>query len=191
MWQAWLEGGATFLLAFLIGTFVEYAVHRLMHGRWVLGKKHAEHHRDAWGQGWLGEFGDYFLPCIPVIWLGFLVSVPAGVGWALGAFVYAALAAYAHQIQHENPDMVFWMPRPVHYLHHKHHMWKSNFGITVDWWDRVFRTYELVEWRREKSIREHGLGAFFRIIWLIRKDDAPPQATQRQPAESAAASTEA
>ena len=30
--------------------------------------------------------------------------------------------------------------RPVHFLHHKHHMWKTNFGITVDWWDYVFGT---------------------------------------------------
>ena len=76
MAEAWLHGGAAFLLAFIVGTLVEYGVHRLMHGRWVLGKKHAAHHRDGWGQGWLGEFRDYFLPCIPIIWLGLLVSVP-------------------------------------------------------------------------------------------------------------------
>jgi len=132
----------------------------------MLGKKHAEHHRDGWGQGWLGEFGDYFLPTLLVIWVGFLYSLPAGIGWALGGSVYAALAAYAHQLQHENPDLVFWMPRPVHYLHHKHHMWKTNFGILVDWWDRVFGTYKHVEWQRTRPIRCHGLRGFFRISWF-------------------------
>src|SRR5215204_3316273 len=101
MWRALAEGVVAFLIAGTSGTLVEYFVHRLMHGRVLLGKKHAEHHRDGWGQGWLGEFGDYFLPCLPVIWLGFLISVPVGVGWALGGFAYAFLAAYAHQIQHE------------------------------------------------------------------------------------------
>jgi sterol desaturase/sphingolipid hydroxylase (fatty acid hydroxylase superfamily) len=176
MWLNWLEGGAAFLAAFLIGTLVEYGVHRLMHGRVFLHKKHAEHHRDGWGQGWLGEFGDYFLPCLPIIWLGFLYSIPAGIGWALGGFSYAFLAAYAHQLQHDNADMVFWMPRPVHYLHHKHHMWKHNFGILVDWWDRVFGTYQYVEWKREKPMREHGMRAFFRINWLRRKEEAPQEA---------------
>jgi sterol desaturase/sphingolipid hydroxylase (fatty acid hydroxylase superfamily) len=176
MWHDWLEGGAAFLLAFLIGTLVEYSVHRLMHGKMVLGKKHAEHHRDGWGQGWLGEFGDYFLPCLPVMWLGFLYSIGAGIGWALGGFVYAALAAYAHQLQHENPDMVFWMPRPVHHLHHKHHMWRHNFGILVDWWDRVFGTYQYVEWQRGKPMLKHGLGALFRITWLYRKEEQPTEA---------------
>ena len=70
-------------------------------------------------------------------------------------------------------------------------MWKANFGITVDWWDRVFGTYEKVEWRREKSMRDHGLGALFRITWLFRKNDALPQATQRQAAEPVAESVEA
>ena len=70
MWQALAEGVIAFVSAFLIGTLVEYFVHRLMHDRRLLGKKHAEHHRDGWGQGWLGEFGDYFLPTVLVIWVG-------------------------------------------------------------------------------------------------------------------------
>jgi sterol desaturase/sphingolipid hydroxylase (fatty acid hydroxylase superfamily) len=176
MWQMLFEGVAAFAIAFVIGTLVEYGVHRLMHQRWMMGKKHAEHHRDGWGQGWLGEFRDYFVPSIPLLWFGYLYSIPACIGWALGGFVCAVLAAYAHQLQHENPDMVFWMPRPVHHLHHKHHMWKKNFGILVDWWDRVFGTYEKVEWQRSKPMREHGLGALFRITWLRRKEEAAEQA---------------
>src|SRR5438132_3005673 len=100
----------------------------------------------------------------------------AGVGWALAGFIYAVFAAYAHQLQHDNPDMVFWMPRPVHHLHHKHHMWRHNFGILVDWWDRVFGTYQYVEWQRQKPMREHGLGALFRITWLYRKEETPKEA---------------
>jgi len=165
MWQALAEGVVAFLAAFTVGTLVEYLVHRLMHSRVLLGRKHAEHHRDGWGQGWLGECGDYFLPTLLVIWVGFLRSAPAGIGWALGGFLYAALAAYAHQLQHEYPDLVFWMPRPVHTLHHKHHMWKNNFGILVDWWDRVFGTYQYVEWKRTRPIRSYGLRGFFRISW--------------------------
>ena len=182
MWQALAEGGVAFVSAFLIGTLVEYLVHRLMHDRRLLGKKHAEHHRDGWGQGWLGEFGDYFLPTVLVIWVGFLYSIGAGIGWALGGFVYAALAAYAHQLQHEYPDLVFWMPRPVHTLHHKHHMWKNNFGILVDWWDRVFGTYKYVEWKREKSIRAHGFRAFFRISWFKAAIDQAEELARRSAA---------
>ncbi len=180
----WAEGAAAFLGALLIGTLVEYSVHRLMHSRVVLGQKHAEHHKDGWGQGWLGEFSDYFLPTLLVIWVGFLISVPAGIGWALGGCVYAALAAYSHQLQHEYPDLVFWMPRPVHYLHHKHHMWRKNFGILVDWWDRVFRTYQHVEWTRTRPIRAYGLGCYFRIHWrgpAIPAPEAPPAAAGPSP----------
>lgn len=177
MGYMFLEGGTAFVVAFVIATLIEYIIHRLMHYRLLLGKKHAEHHRDGWGQGFLGEFRDYFLPTLLVIWLGFLWSVPVGIGWALAGFLYAFLAAYAHQLQHENPDLVFWMPRPVHFLHHKHHMWKKNFGILVDWWDRVFGTYQYVEWKRAKSIREHGLRAFFHITWVKRGEEVSESVT--------------
>src|SRR5262245_52981485 len=120
------------LVALAVGavfaSFVEYWIHRLMHVRWLLGQKHAEHHRDGWGQGWLGEFTDYMLGTLVLGWLGFLHSVPAGIGFFLGATAYAAWAAYAHQLQHEAPELVFWMKRPVHYLHHHHHLWRHNFG---------------------------------------------------------------
>jgi sterol desaturase/sphingolipid hydroxylase (fatty acid hydroxylase superfamily) len=38
--------------------------------------------------------------------------------------------------------MVFWMRLPVHHLHHHYEMQKHNFGLSVDWWDRVFGTYK-------------------------------------------------
>ena len=36
---------------------------------------------------------------------------------------------------------------PTHYVHHKFNMWHYNFGLALDVWDRVFRTYKPVEWR--------------------------------------------
>jgi sterol desaturase/sphingolipid hydroxylase (fatty acid hydroxylase superfamily) len=163
---AWIYGIVALVLTFLSGTLMEYVIHRLMHKRYFLGKRHAQHHRDGWGQGWLGEFRDYFLPCIPLTLIGFLVSTAVGIGAVVGVVVFTAVAAYSHQIQHENPDLVFWMPRPVHYLHHKYNMWRDNFGITVDWWDRLFGTYKPVEWRREKPIWQHGLRGYLCITWL-------------------------
>jgi len=172
MWEWLWQGLLAFLSAFLLGTFLEYTVHRLMHHGQLLGKKHAEHHRDGWGQGVLGEFWDYLVGSAPVIVAGGLVSyfllgsVPAAVGFATGGLAYAGLAAYAHQVQHERPELVFWLPRPVHHLHHKHHMWRHNFGILVDFWDRVFGTYQAVEWKPEKRVRDYPLRTFFQIRWL-------------------------
>lgn len=162
----WLEGSIAFGLALVIGTLTEYLVHRLMHSGRLLGRTHAKHHQDGDGQGWLLEFWDYFKGTLVVLWTGFLYSMPAGVGFAAGGLFYAMLAAYAHQIQHERPELVFWMKRPVHHLHHAHHMWKHNFGILVDIWDRVFGTYRVVEWSPERRPFQHPLSHFFRIKWF-------------------------
>lgn len=151
-----------FGLALVVGTLVEYWAHRMMHA-WLLRKKHAEHHKEGVGQGWFWEFLDYFLPTLPIAGVGFLYSLEAGIGFAAGAICYAAFAAYSHQLQHEHPELCFWLIRPVHYLHHKNHMWKTNFGISIDLWDRVFGTYRYVDWQREAPFRFWEL---FRIKWI-------------------------
>lgn len=153
-------------LATLFGSFVEYWVHRMMHAGRFLAKRHAKHHRNLAGQGWWGEFTDYVVPGLAVIWFGFLFSVPAGLGFAAGVVAFAAFAGYAHQLQHENPRLVFWMPLPIHYLHHRDNMWRSDFGISLDVWDRVFATYRVVEWRPEHRQRTDALHDYFDIRWI-------------------------
>ena len=77
------------------------------------------------------------------------VSSPEDCGFnvtLVGAVGYAAFAAYAHQVQHERPELVFWMPVPVHTVHHVYQQWRKNFGIGVDWWDRAVGTYEKTDW---------------------------------------------
>lgn len=196
-WDQIVPGLVALAIGAVFASLVEYWVHRWMHGMLMLGKKHAEHHRDGWGQGWLGEFWDYFLGSLTLIWLGFLYSVPAGIGFAVGATVYVAWSAYSHQIQHENPDLVFWMKQPVHYLHHKHHLWHHNYGIGIDLWDRVFGTYRVMDWQRGRPLRENTLGSYFQIHWgyeptaeMIQqysreRDPSPAKEAQDQGSETA------
>jgi sterol desaturase/sphingolipid hydroxylase (fatty acid hydroxylase superfamily) len=153
---------AAFLVALPVGSLVEYWGHRAMH-TWLMRKKHAQHHQEEIGQGWFWEFLDYFLPTLVFDVLGFLYSLEAGIGFAAGGACFAAFAAYAHQLQHEMPELCFWLVRPVHYLHHKNHMWKTNFGISLDVWDRVFGTYKRVEWKPE---RRYPLWRLFAIKWI-------------------------
>jgi sterol desaturase/sphingolipid hydroxylase (fatty acid hydroxylase superfamily) len=161
----WTEIGGGFVAALLVGTLAEYVMHRLMHAGKVLHKVHAKHHQTAQGQGWLGEFRDYFLPSIPILPAGFLYSVDAGIGFVIGGTIYAMWAAYAHQVQHEKPELVFWLRQPVHHLHHHHKMWHHNFGISVSIWDHVFRTYKKCEWAPAKRPLQHPLSSYFRIKW--------------------------
>jgi sterol desaturase/sphingolipid hydroxylase (fatty acid hydroxylase superfamily) len=153
------------LAALIVGSLLEYVGHRLMHKRIVLGKRHIEHHRNNAGQGFAGEFRDYLFALPVVGWMGFLHSVQAGVGFVAGSILFGAIAAYSHQVQHERPELVFWMPRPNHHLHHKHQLWHHNFGISSDVWDRVFGTFRVFEWTPDPAARPKSIGDFFRITW--------------------------
>ncbi|HMO15384.1 MAG TPA: sterol desaturase family protein [Pirellulaceae bacterium] len=170
-WKVITLCAITFLFALLIGTFVEYIVHRLMHAGKLFYKIHAQHHQANQGQGWLWEFRDYYLPSLPISIVGFIVfwmlwGLYPGASFFVGCFLYAALAAYAHQIQHERPELCFWMARPVHYLHHNGKMWHHNFGILVDFWDRIFGTYKRVDPPEHAQRKRGPLTAYFKIKWF-------------------------
>ncbi|USR89798.1 sterol desaturase family protein [Phormidium yuhuli AB48] len=154
MWTAIAVG----LLAFIFSSFVEYWVHRLMHHSPRFGERHRDHHRRNEGQGVLWEFRDYVKGAAIAMVLPFAISLEVGLGWLMGALAYALFSAYAHQLQHENPSKCFWMPMPVHYVHHKYQMWHHNFGLAVDWWDYVFGTYKKVDWlsEEERQVPQRG-----------------------------------
>lgn len=180
------------LLGLFIGSLVEYWGHRLMHG-WLWRKLHAEHHRDGWGQGWFGEFRDYFVGSLPFMFLGFLYGFvdPAavwesGLGFAAGGALYAAFSSYSHQLQHEKPELCFWMVRPVHFLHHREKMWHANFGIGLDVWDRVFGTYRKAEWTAPPRGSWLGL---FRIHWFSPSADTLPWKHEPETADTSGAAT--
>jgi sterol desaturase/sphingolipid hydroxylase (fatty acid hydroxylase superfamily) len=150
--------------AFVFATFVEYVVHRAMHWGLLYPEGHRYHHRTGDARTFLKDFVDYGIGVVIGGWFGFLISVPCGIGWALGGLVYAALASYAHQIQHADADLVFWMKRPVHRVHHDLDMTDGNFGVLVDWWDRLFGTYKPVEWPRA-AVPGYRLSRFLAIPW--------------------------
>src|SRR5690606_17849280 len=126
----------------VLASFGEYWGHRLLHLPLALAEVHREHHRLGAAQGVLREALDYFkggvpcsLPFAYVLWMH--VAPSASVALVLGAALYGVFSAYAHQLQHENPHGCSWMRMPVHYVHHKYNMRRSNFGIAVDVWDRL------------------------------------------------------
>lgn len=189
-------------VSFVFGTFAEYWIHRLMHmgmvqpraearaagAPWALkllrpamflAYGHGEHHREGTGQGVLREGRDYALGAI----VGLAVAAPVDIAWisggwmslgfVIGGLAHAVFAAWCHQAQHEDPRLLFWMPRsPVHYVHHRLAQGRHNFGISVDWWDRVFGTYRPVEdWR---ALLPAGMPPrpFWHLEWKFRPHEA-------------------
>lgn len=151
--------------ALVTGTLAEYFIHRLMHWGVLYPKGHLKHHETNDPRTFLLDFIDYGSGAVALCWIGFLFSTAAGVGWAVGAILYAALASYAHQLQHAQADMVFWMPRPVHRLHHDLDARDKNFGVLVDWWDRLFGTYQPIERPRRGVADGRRLRDFVAIPW--------------------------
>ena len=143
----------SFIFGLIFASFVEYWLHRLMHidprfGRDII--PHYEHHKKNYGQGVFLELKDYSM-ALPISFFSFFVSIPVGVSFTAGSFVYGIFSAYAHQLQHENPAKCFWLEMPVHYVHHKYNQWDYNFGLAVDWWDKIFGTYKSMDWLSDKE----------------------------------------
>ena len=148
-----------FIFAFIFASFIEYWIHRLLHIWPWLGKStsHYNHHYRNKAPGMLRDFKDYSL-FVLVMCPAFFISLTVGIGVFLGSLVYTTFAAYAHQLQHENPSRCFWMRSPVHTMHHQRGQWHHNYGLTVDWWDHVFGTYKVVEWQNDSEISQPERG---------------------------------
>lgn len=144
---AFVVAGLT--IGFVLGTFGEYWVHRAMHRGVILARRHGDHHREGQGQGALKEFRDYASGALAVAVLflpvdHYLLTGGALAGGAVcGVLIHAMFAAWCHQAQHEDPRLLPWLARtPVHFVHHELAQARHNFGISVDWWDRLFGTYK-------------------------------------------------
>ena len=150
-----MQSFALFIFAFIFGSFLEYWVHRFMHIYPEFGNgitAHYGHHRSNTTKGFLGDFLDFSLVSLLVL-PAFLISLSFGSIMISGTVAFAAFASYAHQVQHYNPHQCFWMKMPIHYVHHRNNQWNSNFGLAIDWWDRVFGTYKSVNWLDEKPAK--------------------------------------
>jgi sterol desaturase/sphingolipid hydroxylase (fatty acid hydroxylase superfamily) len=165
---------------FVIGTFGEYWIHRGMHRGVILAELHAGHHRDGTAQGVFGEARGYSLGArygalifLPIDYF-FLTGGAFGGGVICGAALHALFAGWSHQAQHEDPRLVWWMSKtPVHFVHHELGQVQANFGISVDWWDRVFGTYKPeLDWR---ALLDPNLPkkAWWQVSWYDRHD--PPR----------------
>jgi sterol desaturase/sphingolipid hydroxylase (fatty acid hydroxylase superfamily) len=149
-------GGTIFCL--LMGTLGEYLTHRFMHTNPFVWADHAGHHRDGpgpgTGQGWVGEVKEYSYVMVPILLIleaiaWWTLAMPAvSVGMVIGGFLWVALSAYCHQAQHDRPELMVWLKMPSHHIHHVYNQWHYNFGVTVDWWDRVFGTYKEMPWQK-------------------------------------------
>lgn len=150
--------------AFLFASLVEYWMHRAMHKFPKTFKTHTEHHVKNTGQGVLGEFISYVKGAFIILLPPFFYSWQGGIAWCCGAIFYAAFSAYAHQLQHDNPTYCAWMKMPVHYVHHSYNQWHHNFGLGLDWWDKIFGTYKPVEWLEEAEEKFPG-GGYLEVKW--------------------------
>lgn len=168
-----IKVGLGFAMGLIVASFFEWLIHVAMHRRYFLGRIHTQHHKDGSADGWIWEALYYLAGAIPAgalvigisVWLELIAW---GVGIAAGGVVYALFAGFAHQLQHERPELVFWMNPPVHTVHHHYQMWRRNFGIGVDVWDKLLGTYQTVGWipKDGASRRVGTLGEYLRIRWI-------------------------
>ena len=161
-----LVGGFVMGLAF--ASLVEYWMHRAMHHGWVgryLKTWHINHHRTEAVDGWFWEF----LTILPITlllgWLGFFWSWEAGITFFFASIVWVAMYGYCHELAHEAPEYIFWMHPSVHTMHHRREGSRYNFGICLNLWDHVFRTYKKIE-GFEKQRRIFNLKRMLSIKWF-------------------------
>lgn len=167
----WAVNLSLFVGGVVLGSFVEYWWHRLAHlgyGR-GLRRLHLHHHRTGLPAGALVEGVAYYFVTAPValiaLSVGWLAGDPIVALWFCGGgLAWSLWAGYSHQIQHERPELAFWSPVPVHYLHHHGPRPKANYGLGTHVWDRAFGTYDTTGWDERPKIGR--LREYLSVRWV-------------------------
>jgi sterol desaturase/sphingolipid hydroxylase (fatty acid hydroxylase superfamily) len=139
---------ATWLLSVgagaLLWTLLEYLLHRFVfHHAPIISEIHEQHHHDplaligapAWTSFVLALMGVLF-----PLWLLLGIAIAAGMtsGMICG-YLWYVLVHYASHHWQPRPGSYLYRVRLRHARHHYSHD-EGNFGVTVEFWDRVFRT---------------------------------------------------
>ncbi|MBX4205085.1 MAG: sterol desaturase family protein [Candidatus Doudnabacteria bacterium] len=154
----------SFFAGLLMANLGEYWVHRMQHQNMVKGSDHADHHRDNAARGVFKEYWAYLRPSlavmIPITFLNYYsLNRGVAISWFLGALIGIAFSAWTHEVQHTNPNLVFWS-KPLHFFHHNHTP-NHNFGFSFSLWDRMFGTYKEVSWNRVATPRSE----YWKVKW--------------------------
>lgn len=125
-------------------TLYEYLMHRFLFHRhpWFIDQ-HDDHHRAP--KALVGNKPWMTAAATCVVWGGFYLilgenfasSYTSGV--LLGYLIYSGVHVNLH---HGDPQTFTRILSHLHRHHSAHHRGgKTNFGVSVDWWDRIFGTH--------------------------------------------------
>jgi sterol desaturase/sphingolipid hydroxylase (fatty acid hydroxylase superfamily) len=148
-----LRGMPLWLAFFFLGVFswtlTEYVVHRYaFHRLPVLSQLHEAHHvepREHLGTPfWVGALALAVVLVVLVSAIGRSAGGGAGTGLIAGYLWYLCV----HHAIHRWSALRFSYLRRARRSHSRHHLSpdECNFGVTTDFWDRVFRTYTATLW---------------------------------------------
>ena len=134
---------AYFVVALLLGTFMEYVIHRFyLHSKlrhWVI-RRHKLHHKTYVRHSIASEFLGFLPPALPLAWIGFMHGIYSGIAFLVGQLTFVLALAVGHKWSHEAPHRLFWMDPVVHASHHDGDA-HFNYGVLTTFWDRIFGTY--------------------------------------------------
>ncbi|MGY9073993.1 MAG: sterol desaturase family protein [Acidimicrobiales bacterium] len=187
--------GVSIALMFTAGvltwTFAEYCLHRWMFHprrmRWwkrPTASEHLAHHSAPVVTSPAKRIGALTLTAAGAVPAALMIvmlwphQVTAAVaGWAFGAGWVFGYTTYelVHWRSHHIDTRSKWTTgiRLRHFAHHFTHV-RSNYGITVTWWDRAFGTYRPVGVTEAVTVPQRHAPTWLVNQWSARGDDVQP-----------------
>lgn len=137
------QWSACFLAGFAMWTLLEYFVHRVLyHNVPYFEELHDAHHAEPnafiGAPPVIGPVLILLMFFVPALAVSFAVASGVSAGVLAGYMAYM-LVHHASHYWSASPRSWLYQARRHHSLHHYHHD-SGNYGITTDFWDRVFGT---------------------------------------------------
>ena len=139
-----LAWAAVFVAGLVLWTLIEYFLHRIfLHHAPFLSELHDRHHSNPHEligtPVWASVLSGLVVVAGPSwLLLGFELATAATAGIATG-YLWYVYGHYAAHYGRPEPGSYFYRVRLRHARHH-HLSDNGNFGVTIDFWDRIFGT---------------------------------------------------
>jgi sterol desaturase/sphingolipid hydroxylase (fatty acid hydroxylase superfamily) len=138
---AWL---LSFAVGALLWTLLEYLLHRFVfHHAPIISEIHERHHHEPLALIGAPAWTSFVLALIGVLfplWLLLGISIAAGMtAGVICGYLWYVLVHYASHHWHPRHGSYLYRVRLRHARHHYSHD-EGNFGVTVEFWDWLFRT---------------------------------------------------
>eukprot|EP00929_Paragymnodinium_shiwhaense_P109549 TRINITY_DN76014_c0_g1_i1.p1 TRINITY_DN76014_c0_g1~~TRINITY_DN76014_c0_g1_i1.p1 ORF type:complete len:346 (+),score=70.53 TRINITY_DN76014_c0_g1_i1:92-1129(+) len=135
-----------FMFVYLLVDMMQYSIHVVMHRPWWYQNVHKVHHMWKSPNAWIVSAlhpAEHLAYTCPMLMLSVMmpISIVTFLTFTTIVYVFSAIDHSGLNLHETYLCRLFWWQAPPEFHDRHHELFHVNYGVMVDWWDRMAGTY--------------------------------------------------